>query len=174
DIEDGILEARVIYKQDAENNTAMVGTAHMYNFKAVKTPVITKLILLSPFGMIKKSLQGSSLIPFQHMEIPFTFQNNKISIKNSYAIGKVLSLGLEGSVDRKTSLINIKGKVIPKTKFNTVLAKMKGKNASTTEKQGFISTNFSVKGTIEEPSVNMNPVSAAISFLLRLSPIGLV
>ena len=33
DIEDGILEARVIYKQDAENNTAMVGTAHMYNFQ---------------------------------------------------------------------------------------------------------------------------------------------
>ena len=178
DIEGGNLEARVSYVQDSNlkkpSSPVMVGTVHMYDFKAVKTPIITKLILLSPFGMIKKSLEESSLIPFKHMEVPFVFANNKIEINRSYAIGKVLSVGLDGSVDRKTSVMNIKGKVIPKTKFNSVLAKMKGENASTAEKQGLISTNFSIKGTIEDPSVYMNPIGATVSFLLRLSPLGLV
>jgi hypothetical protein len=178
DIEGGSLEARVSYVRDSNLKTSshpvMVGTVHMHDFNAVKTPIITKLILLSPFGMIKKNLAKNSLIPFQHMKIPFVFANNKIEINRSYAIGKVLSMGLDGSVDRKTSVMNIKGKVIPKTKFNTVLAKIKGKNASTSEKQGLISTNFSIKGTIEDPSIRMDPIGATLSFLLRLSPLGMV
>lgn len=178
DIEGGNLEAKVSYVRDSNTRPnsppVMVGTVRMNNFNAIKTPIITKLILLSPFGAIKKSLEKNSLIPFDHMEVPFIFANNKIEINRSYAIGKIVSVSLHGSVDRKTSEINIKGNVVPKTKFNTILAKVKGKNSSTSEKQGLISTGFSVRGTIDNPQATMNPIGAALSFLLKLSPLGLV
>ena len=177
DIEGGDLEAHVHYLHNSNINKSappvMVGTVHMKDFNALKTPIITKLILLSPFDVIK-NLEKSSLIPFEDMELSFVFANKKLEINRAYAIGKVLAVSLDGSVDGKKDQINIKGRVTPKSKTNTALAKFKGKDISKAEKEGVIGNNFEIKGQLKNPSVSMNPISAVLSFLLRLTPIGLL
>jgi hypothetical protein len=177
DIEGGLLEAEVHYAHnnsiDKNSTPSMVGTVRMQKFNALKTPIIAKLILLSPFSVIK-NLEKSSLIPFDIMEISFVFANHKLEINRSYAIGELLSVKLDGSIDGKKDKMDIKGRVIPKSKINTALAAFKGKNSSKAEKEGVVGNDFNITGQLADPSVNMNPIGAVLSFLLRLTPIGLV
>jgi len=177
DIEGGLLEAEVHYAHngtlDKNSTPSMVGSVRMQKFHALKTPIITKLILLSPFSVIQ-SLEKSSLIPFDTMEASFVFSNQKLEINRSYAIGDMLAVKLDGSIDGKKDKMDIKGRVIPKSKINTALASFKGKNASKADKEGVVGNDFNITGQLGDPSVNMNPIGAVVSFLLRLTPIGLV
>ena len=177
DIEGGNLEAHVHYMHhsnlDKNSQPIMVGTVHMKEFNAIKTPIITKMILLSPFSVIK-NLERSSLIPFEDMEISFVLANQKLEINRSHAKGKVLAVSLYGFIDGKNKQINLQGRVIPKSQINTAMASLKGKNASISEKEGVVGNNFTITGEFSNPEVHMNPIGAILSFLLRLTPIGLL
>jgi hypothetical protein len=177
DIEGGRLEAQVhhIHNSNLNKNSppVMVGKVYMKDFNAIKTPIITKLILLSPFSVIK-NLERSSLIPFEDMEISFVFANQKLEINRSYARGKVLAVSLDGSIDGKNGKISLHGRVTPKSQINTAMAALKGKHASVAEKEGVVGNNFNITGDINDPSVRMNHIGAVLSFLLRLTPIGLL
>lgn len=175
EIEGGELEAHIHYANAAaieSKSPIIVGRLSMKNFKAIKTPTIAKIILLSPFNIIKRSLSDSSLIPFENMEASFVFSNQKLEINRSYAIGKILSMSIEGSIDNKKDAINLKGKLIPKSNFNTILGSVLNDKSSALQKEGIIGNDFEITGKIDNPTVHMNPIGAIVSFLLRLNPLG--
>lgn len=176
DIEGGALEGEMhfVNNPEQENSQILVGELSMKEFKAVKTPTIAKLFLLSPFSAIKKSFATSPLIPFEKMKASFLYTNDKLHLNRSYAIGNTMSVTIEGSIDNKQNSIDLHGKIIPKSKFNSFLASFKGRKASEEEKQGALGNNFMIKGNIGEPSVKINPLSAIVSFIIRLNPLWLI
>jgi|GEM_PF-1976908 len=176
EIEGGDLEARIHYANDPtiENSSPIiVGNLSMKNFQAIKTPTIAKIILLSPFNIIKRNLSDASLIPFENMEASFVFSNQKLEVNRSYATGKTLSINIEGSIDNKKDEIHLKGKLIPKSRFNTILANVIKDKTSILKKEGVIGNDFNITGKIDNPAVHMNPIGAIVSFLLRFNPLGL-
>ncbi len=176
DIEGGTLEGTMHFVDNSaiEESRVLVGELSMKEFKAVKTPTIAKLFLLSPFSVIKKSFSKSPLIPFNTMKASFLYTNDKLQLNRSYAIGNSMSVTLEGSIDNKEDNINLHGKIIPKSKFNSFLARFKGKKASEEEKEGPFGNHFMVEGNVSKPSVKINPLSALVSFVIRLNPLWLI
>lgn len=176
EIEGGTLEGEMhfVENSDKDSNRVLVGELSMKRFKAVKTPTIAKLFLLSPFSALKKSMEGSSLIPFEKMKASFLYTDDKLHLNRSYAIGKSMSVSIEGSIDNKKDNIDLHGRIIPKSKFNSFLASFKGKKTPEEEKQGTLGNNFRINGNIGEPNVRINPLSAMVSFIIRLNPLWLI
>jgi hypothetical protein len=175
DIEGGELEGTMHFVDNPrEESRVLVGELRMKDFKAVKTPTIAKLFLLSPFSVIKKSFAKSPLIPFEKMKASFLYTNDKLHLNRSYAIGNSMSVTIEGSIDNKEDKIDLHGKIIPKSRFNSFLASLKGRKATEEEKQGALGNHFMIEGNVSEPSVKINPLSALVSFVIRLNPLWLI
>ncbi len=145
------------------------GTFKMTNFSAIKTPLLTKLVILSPFSSLIKTIEGEDLLPFRNMEGQFVIQNQSMRIEQAFATGKFLTATIKGNVNYKNDTLNLRGKMIPKSLVNSVFNKQKEHEQG----KAVLSTKYRIVGKISEPEVRVNPIGAILSILTRI-PLGLL
>lgn len=145
------------------------GTFKMTDFSAIKTPLLAKLVILSPFYSLIKTIEGEDLLPFKNMEGQFVIQNQSMQIKQAFATGKFLTATIRGNVNYKNDTLNLRGKMIPKSLVNSMF------NEQAEQEQGkaVLSTKYRIVGKISEPEVRVNPIGAILSILTRI-PLGLL
>lgn len=154
---------------DASPTHALIGKIRMEEFYVRQAPLLTKILsLTSPTGIVD-ALLGKG-IGFDGFASAMTFEGGTVRLKKAHASGPGLGLTVEdASLQLGSTEMQIKGTVIPAYMLNSVIGKipvvgdllMGGKN------QGLIATRFSVSGTYEDPSVNVNPLSILTPGFLR-------
>lgn len=169
-INGGELTIKIQNVAPAESrDSAFAGNFKMTNFKAIKTPLLAKLIILSPFSSLIKTIEGQDLLPFKIMEGNFTTQGQSMKIEHSYARGQNLIATLKGNINYKNDTINLSGKIIPKSLVNSIFNKQKEQEQG----KALLFTQYRIVGKITEPKVKVHPIGAVLSILTRI-PLGIL
>ena len=151
----GILKIEA--KRDANQN--MIGHAKIRDFKIHNTPVLTKLLTVASFSGMIDLLKGDGLV-FSHFDAPFTYRHKTLTINEARMFGNVLGLTADGTINRLTSSIDIKGIISPAYGLNSLMGKIPLVGQFLAGKDGTIfALDYDISGTFDEPDINIHPLS---------------
>jgi len=151
----GILKIEA--KKDANQN--IIGHAKIRDFKIHNTPILTKLLTVASFSGMLDLLKGDGLV-FSHFDAPFTYKNKILTINEAKMFGNVLGLTADGTINRRTSAIDIQGIISPAYGLNSLMGRIPLVGKIITGKDGTVfAVDYDISDTIENPKININPLS---------------
>lgn len=154
---------------DNKPNRPLDGRVMITDFAVVKGPVMTKLLSLASLTGFLDLLQGKG-ISFKKLSANFVLDGDTISVGKGKAYGSALGIMAEGDINPfNHGQLNMKGTVVPSYTANSLLGKIPllGEALVGGKGEGLIAARFSVKGTSEDPSVSVNPLSLLTPGFLR-------
>jgi len=104
------------------------------------------------------------------VDMPFGYQNGLLDFSSAKANGPSMGMTLEGQIDTRENKINVNGVVVPAYGLNSLLGKIPlvGNIFSGGDGKGLFGVAYRVKGSTENPEVNVNPLSGLAPGFLRL------
>lgn len=147
------------------------GKAEIVDFKAVKAPVLTKLLsILSIPGLLE--VLSSDGLNFTKLEADFEWLYRKegslLKLENGRTSGNSLGLTFDGTFDNAKRYINVEGTVIPMSEVNNFIGKIPLVGDILTGGSGSVfAATYSVKGESEKPQISVNPLSVLTPGILR-------
>ncbi|MDB2415365.1 AsmA-like C-terminal region-containing protein, partial [Rickettsiales bacterium] len=167
-VNNGRLTLQAISKRYENNNLFAEGTLRLDEFKAIKTPILGKLLTLASLKGITDILNQEG-ISFKKFEAPFNMSDNIINIKNAKSSGSSIGITGEGTIDMNNGHMDISGVVIPAHEVNKALSNIPivGKLIVGKKNEGVIATKYRIKGPYEDAKVTVNPLSILTPGFLR-------
>lgn len=153
---------------DTDPTHPLRGTAELTDFRIRNAPAIGRLLqAMSLYGLVEL-VQGPGL-GFNRMVAPFQFSRNILTLGDSRAYNASLGITVKGQIDLHRSLLNLDGTVIPAYFFNSLLGRVPllGRLFSPESGGGVFAATYSVTGTLDDPSVSVNPLAALTPGFLR-------
>jgi hypothetical protein len=100
---------------------------------------------------------------------PFRLTEDTLSLTNARAFSSSLGLTAKGTVDLNQQRLAIEGTIVPAYFFNSLLGHIPlvGRLFSPEQGGGLFAANYSVRGTLGDPQVTVNPLSALTPGFLR-------
>ena len=115
----------------------------------------------NPLFAQDKSVTLHVKVAFSHFDAPFEYKDKVLSVQDSKAFGNVLGITISGSYNGRTEELNGKGVIAPAYSINSFLGRIPVVGSLLSGKDGTVfAANYSVSGTINDPKVNINPLSA--------------
>jgi hypothetical protein len=155
-------------KSDKKRPEAWVGTLDVTNFVVVGAPVLATLLTNLSLTGIQNNLAGKG-IQFVKLGIPFDYENEVLSIRNARSVGSELGITAEGSIDRSTDSVDLKGTIVPAYTINSVLGNIPVLGTLLTGKKGsgVFAATYQIKGSVDQPKITVNPLAALAPGFLR-------
>ena len=155
--------------QDHAKGRPLIGNVSVIDYRIVDAPVLAHVLSIMALTGILDALSGEG-ISFNSLEAPFMYQEGVTQLKSARANGASLGFTAEGHVYRYADVVDIQGTVIPAYALNSVLGHIPVLGALLTggEKGGGVfAANYSMSGSIDEPKIVVNPLSALTPGFLR-------
>jgi hypothetical protein len=155
--------------QDNIEGYPLIGNVSVEDFRVVDAPILAHVLNIMALTGILDALSGDG-IGFSSLEIPFLYHEGVLQLKSAQANGTSLGFTAKGHVYRDADLVDIHGTVVPAYALNSVLGHIPvlGKLLTGGEKGGGIfAANYSMSGSIDEPKILVNPLSALTPGFLR-------
>ena len=138
----------------------IIGHASIRDFNLHNTPLLAKVLSMASLTGIVGMLSGEGLA-FSHFDAPFEYKNSVLSVQEGKAFGNVLGITISGSYDRKTEKLNGEGLIAPAYSINSFIGKIPLIGSLLAGKDGTVfAANYSVSGSISDPKISINPLSA--------------
>ncbi len=153
---------------DRQPGHKLTGTATMDNFTVRGTPVLAKVLqALTLYGLVQ-AVQGPGM-RFDHLAMPFTYAGGVLAIDNARAFNPSLGLTAKGEIDLDRNRIAIEGTIVPAYYVNTALGRIPliGRLFSPEKGGGVFAARYSAQGSLDDPTVRVNPLSALTPGFLR-------
>ena len=147
----------------------LTGSVTLGHFKVANPPVFALLFnLLSVHGFMD-TLKGDADIQFDRFTGRYAQEGDAIRIADGKLEGAAIGLTIEGSVNRQSNKIDLRGVAVPAYDVNTFLnnVPLLGKLFTGGDGEGVFSTTYSITGTVDKPSVFVNPASIFAPGILR-------
>lgn len=174
DMQDGDLEIEGVFNDDVADRP-LVGTVKVKEYRITKVPALAKIMSLAGITGFLDTLQGDGL-GFSSLTSPFKYNNGVLEFKDGRTNGISIGLTWEGKLYTHAKVANIRGTVVPAYGLNSILGNVPllGQIFSGGEKGGgLFAWTYNVTGSLEDPDVNVNPVSGlAPGFLRKLFQLG--
>lgn len=154
---------------DTKPGSPFAGKLRVTDFKIVNAPTIAHLVSIMALTGIVDALQGEGL-SFQTLEVPMTFVEGVLSMKDARASGLSLGFTATGKVYWDAEIIAVDGTMVPAYALNSVFGKIPllgGLLTGGEEGSGMFAATYSVQGPMEKPKVTVNPLSALAPGFLR-------
>jgi hypothetical protein len=153
---------------DAKEGSPVAGTAKIKDVLLKNAPVMARILTLASFTGIADTLGGEG-IHFDKVEAPFVLRDGVLSLHDAGAFGAAIGLTVEGLMDRANAKVDLGGSIIPSYTLNSFLGKIPliGPIFSGKEGEGLIGFTYRVTGTLADPNVAVNPLSALAPGFLR-------
>ena len=153
---------------DAKEGSPVAGMAKIKGILLKDAPVMARILTLASFTGIADTLGGEG-IRFDKVEAPFVLRDGVLSLHDAGAFGAALGLTVEGQMDRANARMDLGGSIIPSYTLNSFLGKIPliGPIFSGKEGEGLIGFTYRVTGTVDDPNVSVNPLSALAPGFLR-------
>lgn len=137
----------------------MIGHAKIRDFRIHNTPLMAKLLTVASLSGMLDMLKGDGLV-FSHFDAPFTYEHKTLKITDAKMFGNVIGFTSDGTVNRTTSDINIKGIVSPAYSLNSMVGKIPLVGKVLAGHDGTIfAFDYAITNTIDDPKININPLS---------------
>lgn len=140
-------------------NKEFIGHAQIRDFSIHNTPLMAKLLTVASFSGILDLLRGEGLT-FSHFDAPFEYKNKVLYINDAKMFGNVIGFTGNGSYERVSKDINIKGIVSPAYSLNSLIGKIPVVGSVLAGKDGTVfAVSYKIKGNVHEPKISINPLS---------------
>jgi hypothetical protein len=168
-IYDAIQGGYITIKAHRQAGGPYVGVFKLKQFDANEVPLLARFgALLSPMGIANLFSENKTL-SMEKFESNFEFSEDLINV--THGIGKSISLGftVEGKIDRKNRMYNLKGNIIPARFLNSILSNIPliGSLINGGEGEGLFSIAYTAQGKFDAPEVSLNPLSALAPGFIR-------
>ena len=167
---DLLLEAAV---HDDRPGVPITGTVRIEDYRVVNAPTLAKLLSIATLTGFLDELRGEEGIAFSRFEMPFSVDEDILTIRDGRASGFALGVNAEGTVDLETDRVDLSGTLVPAYTLNTIFDAIPilGDLLTGGEGEGLFAASFRVGGTTAEPDISVNPLSVlAPGFLRDLFP----
>ena len=157
-LSDGSIELHSV--RNNENLEAEV-SIKLNDFVLINTPVSLKLLSLPSISGLVSIAEGEPGIRFGYGEIKYTETEELFSNIDAFAVSDSLGLVMDGSIDRKKNVIDMKGEISPMHLVNAIIQKLPiiGSILVGNEGEGMFSIDFTLTGDKDEPKVDSIPLS---------------
>jgi hypothetical protein len=144
------------------------GHLEVKDFTLQQAPLLARILAAASLPGILKLLNNDGLA-FSKLSGDFDLDEGIITTKQLRVHGGALGLTAKGTVDVKTSSLNLKGTVIPFYGLNTLLSRIPvvGSILSGGKGEGLIAVTYRLTGKFADPQVTVNPASVLTPGFLR-------
>ncbi len=146
------------------------GTIRIEDYRVINAPTLARLLTIATLTGILGELQGKGIL-FSRFEMPFTLDENILTIRDARTSGFTVGVNAEGTVDLETDRVDMSGTIVPAYTFNTLIDAIPvlGELLTGGEGEGLFAATYEVGGTTAEPDIKVNPLSVlAPNFLRKL------
>ena len=119
------------------------------------------------YGLVE-ALQGPGL-GFNRLIAPFRLSDDVLELADARAFSASLGMTAKGRIDTGGQTIALEGTIVPAYFFNTLLGRIPfvGRLFSPERGGGLIAFNYGMTGSLDDPSVSVNPLIALTPGVLR-------
>lgn len=161
-MQDGVLSISGNYTP-----VGLEGRLVIIDYTLNDAPVLGKILSLASLTGFFDTLQGKG-IAFKKMNVPFTLQNDVITLKDAKTYGPAMGLTADGTIAMPHVVLNIDGTLVPSYTLNSSLDKVPVVgDILTGDSEGIFAARFSVKDSYKDPEVTVNPLSMLTPGFLR-------
>jgi hypothetical protein len=162
------LSAKMPSVAAAKGVTDYAGTLTIRDFKIENQPFFARLFSAGSLGGLLDLMRGSGIV-IDRLEMPFTSRGQVINIHDAHAAGPSIGLSGDGYIDRKAKQIDLRGAVAPVYGLNSVLGALPvlGNVLVSKPGEGIFGVTYEASGNLEEPNINVNPLSMLTPGILR-------
>ncbi len=154
---------------DTVPGNPLKGQLSVNDYRIVDAPALAHILSIMALTGILDALSGDG-IGFNSLEVPFVYDDGVLQITEARANGTSLGFTAAGRIYRHADVVDMKGTVVPAYALNSVLGHIPvlgtlltgGKKGS-----GVFAANYSMTGSLEEPKISVNPLSALTPGFLR-------
>jgi len=150
-----------------EDPRVISGKVKIDSFSVSGLPVLARLLsAVSPFGFLDL-ITGDAA--FDRLRGGFKWSGSHIELNKVRAVGSVAGINLDGHVDTDTNTAMLSGTLVPFSFMNSVIGSIPllGDVITGGDGQGVIAASFTVRGSLDDPAVSVNPVSLLTPGFLR-------
>ncbi len=144
------------------------GTLAIDNAVLRNSPLVGKLLqAITLYGLVDV-LRGPGMA-FSDIVIPFRYDGHALQLDDAHASNPSLGITATGGIALASGQTAINGTIVPAYFFNSMLGQLPlvGKFFSPEKGGGVFAARFAVAGSIDNPSVSVNPISALTPGFLR-------
>lgn len=146
----------------------LAGRLSVGQFHMKEIPPALRVIMVAGLTGIEDALSGPG-VSFDKLTGDLSIKGDRVTSKQLRAIGSALGVLASGSVDVSADRIDIEGKVVPAQAINSFLDKIPvlGWVITGGENQGLFAVSYDVEGSLKDPRITVNPLSALTPPVLR-------
>jgi len=144
------------------------GVAEMDDFTVRGAPVLAKVLqAVTLYGLVQ-AVEGPGM-SFNHLAAPFAYADGVLTLDNARAFNASLGLTAKGRIDFDRERLDIEGTIVPAYYVNTALGRIPliGRLFSPEKGGGVFAARYAAKGSLDDPTVEVNPLSALTPGFLR-------
>ena len=173
DITDNIVGGRLTISgevSDAAGKRIVHGHVEGEDYNLVRAPVFAQILSLPSFSAVGSMLAGSG-IPFSTLRSDFAYSGDRLVLDHLLAYGGAIGVTANGVVELGRDRLDVQGTIVPAYTLNSILGNVPviGSLLLGGEGQGLFAGNYHLTGSVADPQVSVNPLSAlAPGFLRRL------
>jgi len=171
-ISDFVNEDHAAYKLLSDGDIQMISVRDLETFKAnvdiklndfvlINSPASLKLLSLPSISGLVSIAEGEQGIRFGYGDIKYTESDKNFENIEAFAVSDSLGLVMDGSINRESKSINMKGEISPLHLINAIIQNVPvlGNILVGNEGEGLFSIDFRLFGNSEDPEVESNPLT---------------
>ena len=153
---------------DRQPGNPFDGTLDLRNFKVRGAPVAGKLLQGATLYGLVDALRGPGLA-FDRLATQVRLDGSVLDVKDARAFSSSLGVTASGRLDFGRKLVALNGTIVPAYFFNALPGRIPliGKLFSPEKGSGLFAANYTLKGSLTDPAVSINPLSALTPGFLR-------
>lgn len=164
-VKDGPIEIKGT--STAESPRAIEGAVKIGHFVVKDLPVLMLLLnATSPFGLTGLLTNSAS---FDRLDGKFRWEGEMLELKHVHAAGTSTGMNIEGKVNLDTGEARLRGNIVPFGTVNKLIGSVPllGDIITGGEDGGVLAVSYTLRGTLDDPDINVNPVSLLTPGFLR-------
>ncbi|MGI9490683.1 MAG: AsmA-like C-terminal domain-containing protein [Geminicoccaceae bacterium] len=159
-----LLTARI----RAQNPMVAEGRFEISTFVLEDAPLLARMLTLASLTGIGNLLGGEG-IQMDHLILPFTLDDQRLTFSDGLLRGSQLGLTLKGDVDLEIETLDLAGTIIPVYSLNRLIGQVPiiGRILTGVDGRGAFAATFSIEGSHKNPTVYVNPLAILTPGLIR-------
>jgi hypothetical protein len=168
--DDAVGGALLVSASLRESDTGPVidGRMEVTDLRVTRASKLARVLSLASLTGLLDVMTGEGL-HFARADVPFRFHAGLLEVIDARAFGPSLGITLDGEINGDADEISMYGTLVPAYTINSVLGEIPliGPLLVGREGEGVFALTYGISGTVEEPVITVNPLSALAPGFLR-------
>ena len=138
------------------------------DFRVREAPAAVRAFSVLSLAGLYSLVEGDGT-GFARGEARFSSKDGFHRIESVRASGAALGIAMVGSYDRNSRQVDVSGNLVPVNQLNEIIGSVPllGELLTGVDKTGLFATQFTYRGSVDDPKVEVNPVSLLTPGLIR-------